>query len=326
MSKQASGKDDDEPCVALVKRPRTHDLCKATQASGHFVQVFDMHKPWSIATHPWQLVGPKVFNVKINEELLMGLNLCVSGGEHYEVTPYGPVGMKCMDRDGCGGPVRLGDTLQWKCNELLHYESGAVSVYVMLVFIDIKYPLDGIVNVQKIVCDMFQVDADPDIEEPCWMLGSIEHNQRDYWKHTSALLVKENVNLKLEAQNMQLQMQADKDALQAEMQALKRASEQIFERDQIQLQRYKKAIEAIAKVATCGVCHDMMPEKGACMMAPCGHYICAGCFNDYFHALGNGRAKCSVCDGYSPKSDWQHFHCFTGIAVAVNSVKDIDIG
>ena len=221
--------------------------------------------------------------------------------------------------------MRLGDTLQWKCNELLHYESGAVSVYVMLVFIDIKYPLDGIVNVQKIVCDMFQVDADPDIEEPCWMLGSIEHNQRVYYKHEAEALARTTVQLRLQAQNMQLQMQADKDALQAEMQALKSSCEQHLERSRIQLQRYNKAIEAITLVATCGVCNDVVPEKGACMMAPCGHYICAGCFKDYFHAIGNSRPQCSECNAYAHKDSWQSFFCMTGIAAAVNSVKDIDI-
>jgi hypothetical protein len=147
----------------------------------------------------------------------MGLNLSVSGGAHYEVTPYGPVGMKCTDRDGCGGPVRLDDTLQWKCNEVLHYQSGAVSVYVMLVFIDIKYPVDGIVNVQDIVCDMFQVDADPDIEESCWMLGSIEHNQRVYYKHEAEALSKQILHVTQEYKNMKLQMQAHENALQTDM-------------------------------------------------------------------------------------------------------------
>jgi hypothetical protein len=96
-----------------------------------------------------------------------------------------------------------------------------------------------------------------------------------------------------------------------------------LERDQIQLQRYKKAIEAITLVATCGVCNDVVPEKGACMMAPCGHYICAGCFKDYFHAIGNSRPQCSECSAYAHKETWQSFFCMTGIAAAVNSVKDI---
>jgi hypothetical protein len=38
--------------LAVAKRPRTDDLCKVTQVSGHFVQIFDINKPWSQATHP----------------------------------------------------------------------------------------------------------------------------------------------------------------------------------------------------------------------------------------------------------------------------------
>lgn len=69
---------------------------------------------------------------------------------------------------------------------------------------------------------------------------------------------------------------------------------------------------------------ELMPEKGDCLMAPCGHYQCAVCFNNYFHGLGASRPQCSICNAYSPKIDWQSFHLFTGIAAAINKVQDID--
>ena len=90
---------------------------------------------------------------------------------------------------------------------------------------------------------------------------------------------------------------------------------------QQKLQVYKDAMQAIEKIATCGVCKDLMPETGACMMAPCGHYICTECFNNYFHGLGPSRPYCSTCSAYAPKDHWQSFFCMTGIAEAVKKTK-----
>ena len=320
MSKQAPWKEGDD--LAVAKRPRTDDLDTVTKNCGHFVQVHDRNKPWSLATHPWQYVAPgKTFNVKISEQ--HGLNIIVAYKEEYEALPYGPAGMKCTDRDGCGGTVRLGDTLQWKNNCLLHYECGDVSVDVMVVLVFNINAQDNIIRVQNTVCDMFQVDADPDIEESCWMLGSIEHNQRVYYKHEAEALSKQILHITQEYKNMKLQMQANEDALKADMQAANDALQADKIAMQQQLQRHKQTLENLAKIATCSVCMELMPEKMNCMMAPCGHYQCAACFKDYFHGLGASRPQCPVCNGYSPKTEWVTFFCMSDIAAAINSVKDI---
>ena len=319
MSKQVPSKNGDDACVAVTKRPRTDDLCKATIASGHVVQMYDHNKPWSLATHAWQVVGPRIFNVKISEEHMVGLNISVSGSEHYEVTPYSPTGIKCTDRDGCGGPVRLGDTLQWKCNHLLHFESGPVCADVMVVFLDIKQPQDGTMHIEKLVRLMFQVDGDFDTTEPCWMPGSIEQNQRDCWKHHANEFSKQTLQLKLEYQSMKQLMQTEKNAMQQQMQAE-------IDRTQKQLQLYKNAVEEITKIATCPVCLELMPEKKPGRLAECGHFVCTGCHEDYYHGIGIYEAPtCSTCQlPAGNKDSWKKFFCMTGVVAAIKKTVPVE--
>ena len=319
MLKQVPLKHGDEPCITITKRPRTDDLCKATNARGHFVQIFDHKKPWSLASHPWQLVGPKVFHVKISEEHMTGLNICVSDGEHYEVTPYAPAGTTCTDRDGCGGPVRLGDTLQWKCNHLLHLESGPVSADVMVVFLDIERPVDGMLYIERIVRGMFHVDGDFDTTEPCWKVGSVEQNQRDYWRHNADAYSKQTLQLKLEYQSMKQLMQTEMSAMQQQMQAE-------IDRTQQQLQVYKDAIEAITLVAKCPICRGLMSDKKPGMVASCGHFACAGCHEDYYHAIGVYEDPvCSVCQRLvGRKENWQKFFAMTGVVTAIKQTITVE--
>jgi hypothetical protein len=58
---------------------------------------------------------------------------------HFNVLPYGPKGMTCTDRDGCGGVVQRGQCLSWKYESLLHVECDTVCADVMVVNIDIGY-------------------------------------------------------------------------------------------------------------------------------------------------------------------------------------------
>ena len=314
MSKAGSSKPEGEP-TALTKRPRTEVMLKTTRVSGLYVQIYDHHRPWSLATHRWHLVDSQCFNVTINEQHLMGFNIVSFGSEsareHFTIIPYGPDGLKCTDRDGCGGAVQRGQALRWKCNCLLHFECGPVCADVMVVFIESKERIDGMLHVEKIVRTMFHVVGDDDITEPCWLQGSIEQNQRDISKHHAAEASKEIVQLKLEYQNMKQLMQAQTD------------------RTQQQLQVYKESMEAITKIATCSICIQLMPEKKPGMLAECGHYICAGCHEDYYHGIGPYEAaQCSVCHvAVGPKQNWQKFFCMTGVVEAIKktiTVEEVD--
>ena len=312
MSKAGSSKPEGEP-MALTKRPRTEVMIKFTRASGLYVQIYDHHRPWSLATHRWHLVDSQCFNVTISEQHMMGFNIVSFGSEsareHFTIIPYGPDGLRCTDRDGCGGAVQRGQALRWKCNCLLHFECGPVRADVMVVFIESKEPLDGVMQIEKIVRAMFHVVGDDDITEPCWLQGSIEQNQRDISKHHAAEASKEIVQLKLEYQNMKQLMQAEND------------------RTQQQLQVYKKSIEAITEIAKCSICKDLMSDKKPGMVAPCGHFVCAGCHVDYFHALGNNSARCDTCFTTTPKGVWQKFFCMTGVVEAIKktiTVEEVD--
>lgn len=303
--------------MTLTKRPRTDSLCKQTTSSGFFVQVYLHNKPWRSSTNPWQFIGQQHFNVKISEN--MGFNIVPPRGtaaaDTVTIFPYGPKETKCTSREGCGGIVRIGEALQWKCNQLLHYECDRTAADIMIVCIDIQH-IEQTDNanrdLEQAVRAMFFVGGDDDITEPCWKLGSMEKNELVMWKSYSEENSKQTLQQKLDFQNEKQQMQAAHNAVQQQMQAAKDAMQE-------KLQLYQNAIEAITKIATCPICMELMPEKKPGMLAECGHFICAGCHEDYYHGIGIYEAPtCSTCQlPVGPKDNWKKFYCMTGVVAAL---------
>ena len=314
MSKGGSPKQGDDCSTALTKRPRTDSLCKQTTSSGFFVQVYLHNKPWRSSTNPWQFIGGQHFNVKISEN--MGFNIVPprSGapGETFTIFPYGPTATKCTSREGCGGIVRIGEALEWKCNQLLHYECDRTAADIMIVCIHAQQLFDAGNNKEQIVRAMFSVGGDDDITEPCWKLGSMEKNELVMWKRYSEENSKQTLQQKLDFQAEKQQMQAAHNAVQQQMQAAKDAMQE-------KLQLYKNAIEAIREIAMCPICKDLMSDRKPGMLSECGHYICAGCHDDYYHGIGIYEAPtCSTCAlPVGPKDNWKKFFCMTGVVAAL---------
>ena len=202
MSNGGFPKKGEEGVMTVAKRARTADVVNVNAFTGHVVQLFHHHKPFSLTNQPWQLIDGPYHNVKINEELVVGLNIIPGLGNSFTVFPYGPEGMKCSTRDGCGGIVQRGQALQWQCNALLRVQAGPYTTDVMVVHLDTKQPIDGAMDIEKLVQMIFHVVADADITQPSWLLGSIEANQRDSWQEIANSLSAERLQMKQVAQDL----------------------------------------------------------------------------------------------------------------------------
>ena len=319
--------------MTVAKRQCTQAVFKECNASGCFVQVFVHGMAFSNRTHPWQFIDAEHFNVRISRELKMGMNVVPSRGKdavkHVTVFPYGPAEMKCTSREGCGGIVENGQALQWACNELLHYECGPVSADVMIMYIDVKQHTDFLL-VENIVRAMFHVEvtSDPDAPEPkkpCWLRGSIVENHRDSWKHHADANAQKFFKLNAMHTEMTLSLQVQMAALEQQLQAEKAdwVSQLQVERASVQAERqtYHDALAEIKKIASCSVCHDVVPEVGACMLAPCGHYTCVPCFNDYFETIGGDPQLCCVCKKPADEETWRPLWAMTGIGAVIKKTR-----
>ena len=315
----------DMQVVPVAKKARTDEgaaVKRKEYKGGLFVQVYQKGKPWSLQLNPWQYIHTPCFNLQLSQEHNMGINICsaydADDPELVTLLPYGRLPVKCTGRDGCGSVLQRGQALQWKANCLLHFQCGTVSADVMLVRIDLQHvDPDGALDVESIVRAMFLVDGPDNTTEPCWLPASILENHRDSWKHRADEFSKQITQLHVDKQQLH---EANLQTIQEvtnKLDVVKEFTCRLTDK----LQVYKDAMLAIEKIATCGVCMELMPEKEACMMAPCGHYICAECFNNYFHGLGADRPYCSTCSAYAPKDHWQSFFCMTGIAEAVKKTK-----
>jgi hypothetical protein len=295
-------KKGEQGVMTVAKRARTADVVNVNAFTGHVVQLFHHHKPFSLTNQPWQLIDGPYHNIKINEELVVGLNIIPGLGNSFTVFPYGPEGMKCSTRDGCGGIVQRGQALQWQCNALLRVQAGPFTTDVMVVHLDAKQPIDGAMDIEKLVQMIFHVVADADITQPCWLLGSIEANQRDSWQEIANTLSAERVQFKLSL-----------DQLQTQFTLMQQQHTTYDEAMQKKLQLYVNTIEEFRQVATCGICHQVMPTIKPCKVAECGHFRCEDCHADYFHALGFSPAKCHICSAPAPEESWQPSWLMTSI-------------
>jgi ribosomal protein L37AE/L43A len=61
------------------------------------------------------------------------------------------------------------------------------------------------------------------------------------------------------------------------------------------------------------------------MLAPCGHFACAGCHRDYFKAIGNSVQKCGQCNRSAPEKSWHVMWCLTGVATALKKTEQIEV-
>jgi hypothetical protein len=300
MSKEPVPKQADEGVMTLGKRAHTGRLCKRGTESGYYVQIFEHQKPWSLQTHPWRLVEGPYFNVVLNELHGIGINIvppaCVQSNGHINLLPYGPDGMKIMNRDGCGGTVQRGQALQWKCGSLLHceYKSkiGLVSADVMIIHV---HSIDDCPVIENFVRALFRVTGDDDITEPSWKLGSMEQNECTYWKNHAAELSKQNEKLQLDTQAMQKQ-----------------------------LEMYKDMHETIQKIATCSVCYEPAPVDDPCMLAACGHFTCKGCYIDYYKAIGTSIPRCTTCQQVAHKDTWQVMWCMNSVVAALEKAVPVE--
>lgn len=294
-------KKGDESMMTVSKKPRTEQLCKQSTESiqsGFHVQTYDHNKPWSLHTDAWRLVELPCFNVVLNASRGIGITIVppayMQPTTHVNLIPYGPDGMKFTDRDGCGGPVPRGQALLWKCGSLLHCEYStkdfALSVDVMVVHLDYTGHLDEPV-VEEIVRAKFYVDGDDDITQPSWKLGSVEQNERAYFKECAQERSKQILQLKVA--NMAQQQQ---------------------------LQVYKVMHESFKEIAICAICRKPAPAIKPCMLAPCGHHACEECFDEYFQSLGvyDNDPACSTCRKPAPRSEWSLMWVMTGVVSALN--------
>jgi hypothetical protein len=330
MSKPASLKGAEEPRYAVVKRPRTEDAFLIRASKALFVQVYDHKKAWSLAKYPWLLVEGPFFTLSLSDEHGMGLNIVrMDSGEHFTVIPYGPEGMQCTDREGCGGVVQRGQKLKWKLNSLLQYECDPVRADIMVVEINLSDAANGCLDIENMVRTKFHVAGDFDTTEPCWLSGSITENHCTSWKHHAQEHKKEALQLYAMSNVLQQQIESQRQDMQQERGEalnallLKHAAEMKAVQDELQL--HKTAIEAIKKATTCSYCLKMVPDRGPCMLAECGHFICGGCHNDYFSALGYDEPKCSECRQVVPQNTWQTFYGMTAIVAAVKKTEPREV-
>ena len=298
-------KKGDESMMTVAKKARTEQLCKNSIESSYHVQTYDHHKPWSLRTDGWRVVQLPYCNVVLSESHCIGITVVppapMQAASHVNLIPYGPDGMKFTDRDGCGGPLPRGQALTWKCGSLLHCEyhtkDFALSVDVMIVHVDCQLQYEEIV--EDLVRVRFFVGGDDDITQPSWKLGSMEQNERTYYK----LLCENN-----EKQILQLQ-EANRT-------------------QQRQLQGYSAMYESIKEAVICAICRKPAPTVKPCMLAPCGHHTCEDCFEDYFQSLGviENEPKCFTCRKPVPRIEWSLMWVMTGIVAALNKVDSMQGG
>jgi hypothetical protein len=66
----------------------------------------------------------------------------------------------------------------------------------------------------------------------------------------------------------------------------------------------------------------LVSDKADCKMAACGHWQCAKCLHDYFHALGpHTTAKCPQCQSRAPKLEWRSCYALTGVSAEIQKLK-----
>jgi len=286
---------------ATGKRARTEDgvpACKQSNDKTPHVQIFLDNKIWSLPKYPWQRIDGRCYNVTLSEKDLVGVTIVPDSPTHFNVLPYGPKGMLCTDRDGCGGVVQRGQCLSWKYESLLHVECDTVCADVMVVNIDMQQVVDG--NIEKVVCRLFHVKPDPDITQPCWTLGTTEANQRDSW---------ENIAAKCNKMITEMQLQR-----------------RLIEVDQTymlsQLQLHRDMSDSVKQAVTCPVCLQVVSDKVPSLLAPCGHFMCADCHKDYYHAIGiYDSPKCGTCQARTGEDEWQKFYVATGVAAALSKMQ-----
>jgi hypothetical protein len=89
-----------------------------------------------------------------------------------------------------------------------------------------------------------------------------------------------------------------------------------------QLQLYKDMAESVKQAVTCPVCLQVVSDKVPCLLAPCGHFLCAGCHADYYHAIGiYDSPKCGTCQARTGEDEWQKFYVATGVAAALSKMQ-----
>jgi hypothetical protein len=331
MSKEAGGNG---ACagssLTVAKRQCTQSLAKQTAASGYHVQVFlNGKKDWNSSKDTWQFIDGQYYNVKISEEQHAGLNILPSRSAdsmaNLTIFPYGQHEMKCTGRDGCGGIVKNGHALQWKCGSLLHYECGPIAADVMVVCIDSKQAVDAGMDVEQCVRAMFFVGGDDVISEPCWKVGSMEGNELDMWKSYSNETSKQALQQKLDFQNVQLQQKLElknfKEQTEAQVANMQESMGKMHEANGV----YKKAIDQITDCVKCTVCHDLLSDTKASHMAPCGHLYCDFCFNGYFSTLGHSDPACSECRQAAPENSYKDFRGFTGVVAALRQADTLHV-
>jgi hypothetical protein len=228
--------------------------------------------------------------------------------------------MRCTGRDGCGGIVKNGHALQWKCGSLLHYECGPIAADVMVVCIDSKQAVDAGMDVEQCVRAMFFVGGDDVISEPCWKVGSMEGNELDMWKSYSAETSKQALQQKLDFQNFQLQQKLEAQSFKEKTEAQVGTMQEAVEKMKETMCVYKKAIDQIKDCVKCSVCQDLLSDTKASHMAPCGHLYCDFCFNGYFGTLGHAPPTCSECRAEAPEDSYKNFCGFTGIVAALKKL------
>jgi len=309
----------EEPIMALTKKPRTQDFCTEIKASGHFVQLYDHKKPWSLMQWPWHHIDSHCFKITLSEERVMGMNIVTTSSEdtrdRFHVFLYGSDPIHCTDRDGCGGIVQNGHILHWKCNCLLHIQCGPVCADVMVVHVDVKHAVDGFLHVENVVREMYHVEGDYDTNKPCWLPGSIADNYSTSWRQQAHEYSQDFMKLKLGYHKLQQQIVAQKQDMEQQHAAEMGTVQQ-------ELQRHKNAIEAIKQVVKCAFCLKMVPESFPCKMAACGHFLCAGCHEDYYAALGKSNSICLECRrNPGAKEDWQTVYCMTAVVAAINKIE-----
>jgi hypothetical protein len=83
-------------------------------------------------------------------------------------------------------------------------------------------------DIESAVRAKFHVDSETVTNVPCWLLGSVEENHRDYYQHHVQVYSKEILKLKLE-----------------------------YQQQQKKLQLYENLKETITKIGTCSVCQEL---------------------------------------------------------------------
>jgi hypothetical protein len=308
MLKAAPINAADEADTALAKRPRTQEYVKLNAKYAYYVQQFHHDKKWSLTTHPWEVIDGLHFTLTLSEHHGMGVHIVAGDGESITVFPFGPDGVKCLDRAGCGGVVQRGKSLQWRVNCLLQYECGPVRADVMVVHLNTDHmrTLENI-DIEQAVRAIFHVHGEMETTEPCWRAGSVAENHRDYYKHHAQEYSADLFKLQLGYHKMQRELVSQKEALDK------------------QLQLYKKMKDSITQCATCSVCTELAPEDDPCMLAPCGHFLCNGCYRDYFKAIGNSRPRCGQCLKTAPEQSWHVMWFLTGVATAIKKTEQIEV-